>query len=299
MPEKVRELRVTLDGFESPENVGIVLAEKLGYFAEAGLQVVFASPATPLRPVPYVVDGTDEIGISHEPEVILAKERGAPIVAVGSLVSQPTAALVWTKRSQIAGIADLKGKTIAIPGLSFQKALLQSVLARGGLTLADVKVLAVGYELAPALISGRADATFGGSWIVEGPILEGRGLTPVITPVQTLGIPAYEELVVIARSDLFSEEPDVIRAFMSAVARGNAAAVEDPEGAVEALEESIGPVPRSAHEIEAAVRKALPFLSTSPEIDPGSANRLVNWMYDEGAIERKPSISALLTNAAP
>ena len=118
---------------------------------------------------PDVVNGSDDLGVAHGAQVTIAQEKGVPIVVVGSLVPEPTAALIWSKESDIGGIADLKGKTIAIPGLSFQRDFLETILARGGLTLDDVKVKSVGNELVPALASGKADAIFGGSGNQEGP----------------------------------------------------------------------------------------------------------------------------------
>jgi putative hydroxymethylpyrimidine transport system substrate-binding protein len=293
----MREVQVTLDGWEGPGNVGLVMAFERGYFADVGLDVSLYAPATPTRPIEYVVDGTDDLGISNQPQVVLAKEKGEPIVAVGSLISQPTMAMIWLKKSKIHGIASLKGKTIAVPGLPFQEAFLQSLLARAGLALDDVKVKDVGYKLVPALVSGRADAIFGGSWNVEGAELESRGLKPVITRVEDLGFPAYEELVVIARNDRVVEEPQLIRDFMSAVARGTAAAVEDPKGAIEAIEKSVESNPESSRkDTEAEIEATLPLLSKTGYMSPGQASRLVSWMHEEGSIQRKIPVSALLTN---
>lgn len=296
-PGKMREVQVTLDGWEGPENVGLLMADERGYFADAGLKVSIYTPATPTRPVEYVVDGTDDIGVSNQPQVVLAKEKGAPIVAVGSLISQPTMAMIWLKKSRIRDVADLKGKTIAVPGLPFQEAFLQGLLAGAGLTLEDVKVENVGYKLVPALVSGRADAIFGGSWNIEGAKLESHGLKPVITRVENLGFPAYEELVVIARTDRVAEEPQLIRDFMSAVARGTAAAVEDPRGAVEVIESSVESNPESSRkDTEVEIEATLPLLSKTGYMNSGQASHLVNWMHEQGSIQRKIPVSELLTN---
>jgi putative hydroxymethylpyrimidine transport system substrate-binding protein len=156
----LRNVTVTLDGHEGPENVGILMAQQRGYFTDARLSVSILTPVLPARPVQYVVTGQDDLGVTQEPQLVLAKSKGAPVIAVGSLVHRPTAAMIWLKRSHIGGIADLKGKTIAIAGVPFQELFLANVLAFGGLTLDDVKVANVGYELVPALVSGRADAIF-------------------------------------------------------------------------------------------------------------------------------------------
>jgi putative hydroxymethylpyrimidine transport system substrate-binding protein len=290
-----QELSVTLDGYPGPQNVGFLMADARGYFDEAGLEVSVYTPALPGRPVPYVVDRTVDLSISHLPEVVLAQQRGAPVVAIASVVPRPTAAMIWLEESRIDGIADLKGKTIAVPGLTFQRSFLRSVLGRAGLTLADVQVRKVDYELVPALLNGRADAIFGGSGNVEGAELEARGSKPVVTSVRSLGIPDYEELVLIARRDRLAKDPRAIRSFLSALARGTAAAAANPRAASETIltydYESIRPRPT-----EAGVEATLPLLSRSGRMDPAQATQLVAWMRRQGEIRGKRPISALLTN---
>jgi putative hydroxymethylpyrimidine transport system substrate-binding protein len=295
--EKFEELSLTLSGYEDPESAGIVLAEKGEYFTKASLSVDVGAPAKPGRPIYYVSSETADIGISHAPEVVLAQERGAPIVAVGSVVSQPTIAMIWLKKSQIDSIADLKGKTIGYPGLPFQKAFLQSVLARSGLTLSDVKLKRVGYKLVPALVDGRVDAIFGGSWTHEGIDLELRGLQPVITKARSLGLPAYDELVVITKPGRLVKSPQSVRNFMSALARSTVAAVESPKAAIRAIELGQEQDPEASREVtEAEIKATFPLLSKDGYMDPRQASHLFNWMYEEEMIQRKPRVSKLFTN---
>jgi len=290
-------LRVTLDGWDRPETAGILMAEKLGYFSEADLEVTTARPATPTRPVKYVVDGTDDIGITHEPQVVLAKEKGAPIVALGSLTPRPTVSMIWLEKSKIRGIADLKGKTIGIPGLSFQKLFLRSFLLRGGVTLDDVKVKTVWYDAVPRLAEGRVDAIFGVDSNAEGVRLEERGLHPVITPVASLGFPSFDELVVIARPDRVAEDPLAYRLFMSAVSRGAAAAIKDPAETTELLDREVNANPeRSRRETQAEVEATLPMLSGVNPIDLGQARELMEWMQEEGMARRTWPASELFDN---
>jgi putative hydroxymethylpyrimidine transport system substrate-binding protein len=245
-----------------------------------------------------VAERAVDLAISHQPQVVLAKENGLDIVAVGSVVPEPTAAMIWLKKSKIGGLADLKGKTIGVYGLSFERGILQGVLARAGLSLDDVKVKKVEHETVPDLVSGRIDATFGNSWNVEGAELEARGLEPVITRVQDLGIPSYDELVVIARSERLRKDPQLIPDFLSAVARGTEAAIKDPEAAVKVIVEERENREENPNEkgIEAAVEATLPLLSRDGYMDPEQASGLIDWMYDEGMIERPLPVSELLTN---
>jgi len=293
----LRNLTVTLDGNEGPENVGILMAQQRGYFVDAGLSVSILTPVLPARPVQYVVTRQDDLGVTQEPQLALAKAKGAPVIAVGGLVHRPTAAMIWLKKSHIGGIADLKGKTIAIAGVPFQKVFLANVLARAGLTLNDVKVRNVGYELVPALVSGRADAIFGGSWNLVGIELEERGLKPIVTRPARLGFPPYDESVVIARTDRVSKDPSLIRDFMSAVARGTAAAVADPRASVDAIEEAgLGGPKLSRRTMRAEVAATLPLLSKSGYMYSEEAIHLVDWMNEQGMLQGFPTPYELLNN---
>jgi putative hydroxymethylpyrimidine transport system substrate-binding protein len=297
-PTFPRLLHVCLDGSLSPANAAVAMAERKGFFADVGLSVrAFGGvPVLPRRPVRYIAAYTDDVALTQQPQVALAKQHGAPIVAVGSLVSQPTAAMIWLKRSGIRGIADLRGKTIAVPGIPYQEAMLESILEKAGVNPAEVEVKRVDYRLVPVLLAGKADAIFGGSWNIEGVALRERGLKPVIKRVQELGVPSYDELVVITRSDWAAREPWVVRKFMSALARGVRAVRRNPAAALQLVEQG-GSHYRgvSTRQARAEVRATLPLLSRTGEFDSGRAGELLAWMQGEGMIRRQPSVSRLFT----
>jgi len=292
-----REAWVSLHRYMGPEVAGILMAEERGYFEDVGLAMTITSGNRPDAPIGYVVDETVEFGLAQQPQLVMAKEEGKPVIAVGALIPRATAAIIWLDKSRMNGIADLEGKTIAFPGLPSQRALLESLLKRAGLTLEDVDLRPVGYRLVPPLVNDRADAIFGGSGNIEGTALEARGLKPVVIPVGSLGIPAYEELVVAARADRAAKNPQLVRDFMSAVARGNVAAVEDPQGAVEAIEGHLEKDPTSDRKAtEAGVEATLPLLAKTGCMDPERAARLAGWMSEQGLVRQAPPVSELLTN---
>ena len=91
--------------------------------------------------------------------------------------------------------------------------------------------------LLPAILSGRADAMLGGFLSVEGVDLKLRGKHPTVIPVDRLGIPTYDELVVVLRanSDELSSSSREIELFLAALQRGTKAAVADPAGATKTI----------------------------------------------------------------
>ncbi|HWO47998.1 MAG TPA: ABC transporter substrate-binding protein, partial [Solirubrobacterales bacterium] len=219
-PQNLRPLEITVDGYPNPDYAGLFLAQQRGYFEDAGLDLSIHTPILPSKALPYVAEGTVDLAVSHEPEVVLARERGVPVIAVGALLGRPTTALIWLKKSPIRAVADLAGKTVATEGLPYQESFLQAILAEEGLGLEDVKVVTVGYDLTSALESGRVDAIIGGSWNVEGLQVQADGPEPVVVPVADQGIDGYDELVLIARQDRLHRIGDKVRDFISALARG-------------------------------------------------------------------------------
>ncbi|HWM62979.1 MAG TPA: ABC transporter substrate-binding protein [Solirubrobacterales bacterium] len=285
---------LTLDFYPNPDHAGIYMAQKLGYFREAGLDVTIQTPSDPAAPIKQVAAGQTDLAISYEPEVVLANEQGLDVVAVGALVDRPLTSMIWLKESKIGGIADLRGKTIATAGIPYQDAYLKTILARANLSPSDVKTVNVGYGLLPAIVGGRAEAMLGGFRNVEGVDLRLRGENPVVTPVDQLGVPTYDELVLVANRGRLDEGPEAIRLFLAALARGTAAAVASPDATVNALLEANRDLDPKLTRAE--VDATLPLLSASGRMDPAKWERFIAWMRDNELIAGRPSPSELLSD---
>jgi putative hydroxymethylpyrimidine transport system substrate-binding protein len=291
---------LTLDFYPNPDHAGIYMAQRLGYFSEAGLDVGITAPADPSAPIKQVAAGQADMAISYEPEVLLANEQGLDVVAVGALVDRPLTSMIWLKKSGIKGIAGLRGKTVATAGIPYQDAFLKTILARAQLSSTDVKAVNVGFGLLPALIGGNAQAMLGGYSNVEGVDLRERGKEPVITPVDELGVPTYDELVLVTSRKLLEEDPDSIRLFLAALARGTSAAAKSPGAATKAVLEandSLDPK-LTAAEVEAT----LPLLQSGDTgtpygyMDPTGWTEFIAWMRDNGLIRSLPAPDQVLSN---
>jgi putative hydroxymethylpyrimidine transport system substrate-binding protein len=291
---------LTLDFYPNPDHAGIYMAQKLGYFEEAGLDLNIDTPSDPAAPVKQVAAGQTDLAISYEPEVALAREQGLDVVAIGALVNRPLTSLIWLAESKIKGVGDLEGKTIATAGIPYQDAFLKTILARVNLTPEDVKAVNVGFGLLPALIGGSAQAMLGGYSNVEGVDLRERGKAPVVTPVDQLGVPTYDELVFVANREKLEEDPDKFRLFLAALQRGTEAAAEKPGEATTAITEANPDLePKLA---AAEVKATLPLLSATTGkqpygyMDPEEWEAFAGWMRDNGLIESLPKASELLDN---
>ena len=295
-----QQLTLALDFYVNPDHAGIFEAIDDGYFRDAGLDVQPQSPSDPSAPIREVAAGRVDLAISYEPEVLLAHDQGLPVKAVAALVPTPLTSMIWLKESGIKDVKDLRGKTIATAGIPYQEAYLKTILDRVGLTTNDVDNVDVQQSLLPALISGRAQAMLGGFLNVEGVDLQQRGKDPTVIPVDKLGIPTYNELVVVANSDTLDSQSEDIRLFLDALERGTKAAVNDPTGATkEILEAGKALDPKITG---AEVRKTLPLLlpkgGNHPYgyMDPKQWSEFAQFFADNGLIKALPSTGDVLTN---
>ncbi len=299
---QTKTLRLALDFYPNPDHAGVYLAEQNGYFADAGLKVEISTPTDPSAPIKQVASGQADLAVSYQPEVALATQNaGLDVISIGALINRPLTSMIWLRRSRIGGIADLRGKTIATAGIPYQDAYLKTILATAGMTTDDVSVVNVGLGLLPALTGGRAAAILGGFSNIEGVTLDLKGEKPVVTPVDdpALGVPGYDELVLVARPGRLEQGPEVFRLFMQALTRGTKVATEDPEAATEAIVSANPDLDRTV--TAAQVRATIPGLrpdGTHPYgyMDPARWKTFTEWMRQNGLISSSPDPSELLTN---
>jgi putative hydroxymethylpyrimidine transport system substrate-binding protein len=296
-PEK---LSLDLDFYPNPDHAGIYMAQEEKFFEEAGLDVSIAAPTDPSAPLKDVASGKADLAVTYEPEVLLAREEGLDVVAVAALVNQPLTSLIWLKKSGIKGPANLKGKTVSFAGISYQEAFLKTILARAKVPASTVTSVNVGFGLIPSLVSGKAQAMLGGYSNVEGVALREAGKEPVITPVDELGVPTYDELVLVARKSTIEAEGEKIRLFLAALKRGTEAAVASPKKASEAILAANSSLEPKL--TEAQVAATLPLLENTPAgkpygwMNPKQWEEFGAWMRDEELIENLPKAGELLTN---
>ena len=291
---------VALDWYPNPDHAGLLVAQDAGYFKDAGLDVSLDAPSDPSLPIKLVAAGKVDLALSYEPEVLLAREQGLDVVAVGAVVNRPLTSMIWLKKSKIKRVADLKGKTVSTAGIAYQQAYLKTILARAGLSENDVKQVSVSQGLVPSIVSGSAQATLGPFWNIEGIDLKMSGQKPVINPVDKLGVPTYDELVLVARGETVKDDPDSIRLFMGALARGTAEAAAKPNEAiasVTAANDALKPKVTAAQ-----VKATLPILDNKTKarpfgyMDSSDWQLFINWMVENGLLENPARSVDALTN---
>jgi putative hydroxymethylpyrimidine transport system substrate-binding protein len=288
-----------LDWYVNPDHVGIYSALDRGYFEQHGLDVKPEVPSDPSAPIKEVAAGRADLAISYEPEVLLAQERGLDVEAVAAIVDQPLTSLISLHNGEATPAPGLEGKTVGTAGIPYQSDYLRTLEQFEGDPPSSVKEVNVGLNLLPALIGGKVDAILGGFRNIEGVDLQQRGLNPRIVPVDQLGVPTYDELVLVARRSNVDEHPEAIRSFIAALEQGTDYAIGHPQEAANAVTSAgkgLDPM-----QTRAEVDATLPLLAAAKGhpygyLDPGQWRAYAAWMAQHDLIPSAPPPSDVLTN---
>ena len=233
--------------------------------------------------------------ISYEPELLLARDRGATnLVGVGALVQTPLTSLMSIGSSKVRSPKDLAGKRVATAGIPYQSAYLKTILDKAGVDPGSVKETNVGFNLVPAMLSKKADATLGAFWNYEGVDLRQRGKDPRIFRMEDLGVPTYDELIFVARR----QDLDQARRLEAAPlppghgARPPAAAQGPRRRRRRAARRPTTGLDRKLQ--EAAVKETLPVFFPSDSKhpfgwqDPDAWSAYAEWMFESKLLDERP-----------
>jgi putative hydroxymethylpyrimidine transport system substrate-binding protein len=216
-------------------------------------------------------------------------------------VQKPLTSLMAVGKAKVRTPQDLRGKRVGTSGIPYQSAYLKTILETAGVDPGSVKETNVGFNLVPAMLSGKVDATLGAFWNYEGVDLARRDKDPVIQRMEELGVPTYSELVFVARRrDLDQEFGARVRRFLQATARGHATLKDDPDVGVDGLLDADPGLDRGLQ--EAAVKATLPvFFPADSERpfgyqDVGEWQDYAAWMREQGLITQPLNVEQVVTN---
>jgi len=301
-PVKPEKFTLILDYFPNADHAGIYAAQAAGYFKEAGLEVDVQAPPDPSAPLKLLQAGRADLAVSYEPELLLAREQGTQLLSVAALVQVPLTSIIsLAGKDPVRTPADLRGAKVGTAGIPYQSSYLKTIAKSAGIAEDDVDEVNVGFDLTPALISGRVKATLGSFWNYEGVDLQRRNRDPVILRMEQLGVPTYNELILVARrKDLDTGGASRVRRFLAALARGHDLLRKDPTQALDALLEANDELDRGLQEavIEATTPVFFPADEKRPwgYQDAQAWRRYGEWMQANGLVKQPPRADDALTN---
>ncbi|MEM6354247.1 MAG: ABC transporter substrate-binding protein [Pseudomonadota bacterium] len=223
------KLTLALDWFVNPDHGPIILAEELGYFEEAGLEVEVIAPADPSEPPKMVAAKRVDLAVSYQVQLHLQVAEGLPVAWVGTLVATPLNCLLVLADGPVKEIADLAGGKVGFSVAGVEEALLGAILERHGVDYDSVELVNVNFALSPALMTEQVDAVIGAYRNFELNQMEIEGVEGRCFFIEEEGLPAHDELIYVAHPEIGPEKKDAIARFLEATEKAVQYIVNHPE----------------------------------------------------------------------
>lgn len=238
--EEKELITFVLDWTPNTNHTGIYVAEKMGYFGEAGLEVEIVQP--PEGGAELLV-GTKEaqFGVSFQDSLlpVLVGDHTIPIEAVAAILQHNTSGIISREGEGIETPKGMEGKKYATWDLDLEKATIRRVMEADGGDFDKV-------ELIPSTVTDEVSALRSGSvdtiWIFYG----WAGIAAEVAGLDTDYF-AFADIdsafdfytpVIIGNTEWMEENEEATRAFLSAVKKGYEYAIANPKEAADILLEA-------------------------------------------------------------
>ncbi|MGF1626770.1 MAG: ABC transporter substrate-binding protein [Alphaproteobacteria bacterium] len=224
------EMLVQYDWLMSNGQIGDVVAQTNGYFAEVGLDVTFMPGGPNSATVPAVTSQQALMGqLSDSGQGLLAASAGAPIKMFAAGFRQSPFAYFSLPDNPIASVQDMVGKRIGTqPTARF---VLDALIAKEGLDPEAIEIVTVGWDMNP-LANGQVDSIT--AWVTNTAALSVLGPDRLALMQWDAGLPSYANTY-FATDEALATEGEAIANFIRAVAKGWAWMHDHPAESVDIL----------------------------------------------------------------
>jgi len=209
------------------------LAKDRGYYSDNGIDITIEEGKGSGTTVKLVGNKSNDFGLADAGTTIIAVTKGVPVKCVFTL-NKSDLAVVFLEKTNIKTAKDIEGKKVAVTAGDSLHQMFPAVVKANNLDEKKIKLLFMDPAAKPvAVMEGRVDALLGG--VTDQPvIMRNKGFPTTAITFSDLGVPTVG-LSISTHSDTIKNNPDLVKRFVAATAKGWADAVKDPNAAVDAL----------------------------------------------------------------
>lgn len=213
---------------------GFYVAKAKGFYDQAGLDLMINPGGPNLNVETLVASGNDTFGLAGGTEtVLLAREKGLPLVCIGVTVQKTPFTYVAYKDSGITKVQDFAGKKVATWFTGTQYTLY-SMLASAGVKQTDLTIVPQSGSLAP-FVEKQFDVA-AATYYNELNTLKEQGLGDklVLIKPDDYGVVVQQDTVLVSEK-YRNEKPQQVQAFMNATVKGWKYALQNKKEAIDII----------------------------------------------------------------
>lgn len=298
--DKPTNVTLMLDYTPNTNHLGVYAAQALGYYKEANLTVDIQQPGD-VQVEQIVATGKAQFGISYQEQATFSRANNTPIVSLAAIVQHNTSGFAALHdKHPLKTPADLSGLRYGAFGSEVEKPMLDNLTKCFNAKADSVQFLDIGFaEPFPLMEQGRIDFV----WLFYGwdgirAKQQGLNVDFLMLRDYTQCVPDYYTPLLLTSENLIKTQPDVVRAFVQATARGYAYAIQHPAEAADML---IKAVPDSDAKLiqESAAWLAPQFQAEAPrwgEQKESIWQGYSDWLVKNGTLKQGIDAKAAFTN---
>lgn len=286
-PEKVT---LVLDWTPNTNHTGFYVADALGYYADAGIDIEIVQPPEDGAEA-LVASGKAQFGIGFQDTIAAAYDSDTPlpVTSVAAIINHNTSGIISAANKGIDSFAKLEGHTYATWDSPIEQNVIRAAMSAEGGDFDKVELIHTTVtDVMAALSTDLVDSV----WVYEGWDVAKAKVEGVeynyLDFAKANPVLDYYTPTIIAGNDFLENEPELARAFLAATAKGYEYCAANPSEAAAILCEAVP-------ELDSAlVEESLAFLSTAyigdgerwGYIDDARWSGFYNWLYENSLIGR-------------
>ncbi len=294
-PTKLTDISLRLNGPFDPTHAGEIVAARSGLFDRGGIHLKLKPGSTTADPINSVSSGAATFGVTRGDSFLVARFKGAPIVAFAASYLESPVVFYALAKSGIQAPQDFIGKRVIRRAGTDAATIYDAVLAKLGISRSQIREIANGTD-ATALLSGDADAWLGHVG-EEDYLFRQKGVAYNVIRPSDYGI-HVPGIVYFTSEKIIRDHPSLVQKFLNAVIAGWKTTYADYSKSVPLISGFDGKMltpDQVSFELKAQRDFVLPLGRRFTEFDDQQWTMLRNILIDERLIDDSIDMSKAVT----
>ncbi|WP_318503617.1 ABC transporter substrate-binding protein [Bacillus sp. T3] len=295
--KELKKISVVLDWTPNTNHTGLYVAKEKGYFKEEGLDVDIIMPGE-AGADQLVASGKSQFGVGYQEGVTQARIQGVPLVSIAAVIQHNTSGFASLSEKNIVSPKDFEGKSYGGWGSPVEKSVIDSLMKKENADVNKVKIVNIGD--ADFFTAVKKDIDF--AWIYYGwtgveAELRGEKINMMYLTDYSDKLDYYTP-VLTTNEKMISENPEVVKAFLKAAAKGYEYSINNPSDAADILI-------KAAPDLDAdLVKKSQEWLAPKYKDDAARWGEqklevwenYASWMFENGLLDKELDADKAFTN---
>lgn len=221
--QQLEKVTLMLDYTPNTNHTGIYVADSLGYYEEAGIELEIVQPSD-IATEAVVASGSSQFGISVGENVAMFDSQYDSLESIYGILNTNTSGFLSRSERNIKRPKDFEGKTYCGWGSAIETSLINTIVAVDGGDPSQVNIITATSSLLDENSECDVIWAFAGWDKIN---LEDNNIAVNYIPFSDYGVDWYTP-VIITSNEYIKSNPETVEKFIAATQKGYQYAIDNP-----------------------------------------------------------------------